>query len=414
VRAGVSGLNLAGFLVQPHSPAMGLGLLTVPPSDLGIGRRRGFQLGLPLVLERTGRALPCSLLALHRGSVNPPFVHGRNIAPVGSMSNQSSGNQTRPRRPLASSVRLLAAAPDLGDYLTAEERQQADRIALPTARLSGRLELVELLADTKTFAALVIDGMVLRQLRIGEQPTLRVFGPGEIVATGAAPSSMLLAESDCRAVDPTHLAMLGTEFLAAAHRWPRLIAGLQARMSDGQERLAMQLAICQLPRVQDRILAMLWLLAESWGRVTSTGTRLSLSLTHEALGALVGARRPTVTLALRDLTERGALVHQDRSWLLLEPPSTPTASDAQIDAPAILASADSPWSIEQEHPASHDRENHETLLETVVRLREDHRRNAEHHETILREMVRAREHNADIRRRIGMHTRASTLPKRPT
>jgi hypothetical protein len=92
----------------------------------------------------------------------------------------------------------------------------------------------------------------------------------------------------------------------------------------------------------------------------------------------------------------------------------PPASDAQIDAPAILAASDSPWSTEQEDPAAHDRENHETLLETVVRLREDHRRNAEHHQTILREMVRIREHNADIRRRIGMHTRASTLPKRPT
>ena len=84
---------------------------------------------------------------------------------------------------------------------------EKDRIAVPTVRLSGRLELAELLADTKTFATLVIDGMVLRQLRIGEQPTLRVFGPGEIVATGAAPSSMLLAESDCRVVDPSGLAV---------------------------------------------------------------------------------------------------------------------------------------------------------------------------------------------------------------
>jgi CRP/FNR family transcriptional regulator, cyclic AMP receptor protein len=316
------------------------------------------------------------------------------------MNNQSGGNQTRRTGPSASSVRLLEAAPDLADFLTPEEREEARRIALPVLRLAGPVTISEMLANANAFAALVIDGMLLRQLRIGEQPTLRLFGPGELVATGAAPTSALLIESDCRAVDPTHLAFLGIEFLAGAHRWPRLIAGLQARMADGQERLATQLAICQLPRVQDRLLAMLWLLAESWGRVTASGTTLSLSLTHEALGALVGARRPTVTLALRELTERGALVHQDRSWLLLEPPPPPAGGPAAIDVPEIITDTGSEWSADDAPVAWPDPQTHEMLRETLIRLREDHRRNAEQHTTMLRKMMLAREHNADIRRRI--------------
>lgn len=315
------------------------------------------------------------------------------------MSNQSSGNQTWRGRPSASTIRLLAAAPDLGDFLSPEERQAAEQIALPAVRLAGPFEISELLGSEKAFAAIVLDGMLLRQLRIGEQPTLRIFGPGELLATGTAPISMLLLQSECRAVDPTHVALLGIEFLAGAHRWPRLIAGLQGRMADGQERLATQLAICQLPRVQDRILAMLWLLAESWGRVTSAGTTLSLSLTHEALGALVGARRPTVTLALRELSDRGALVHQDRSWLLLEPPPAPPAAASDVEAPQILRDSASPWTVE-EPPPGIDLETHEMLRETLARLREDHRRNAEQHRAILREMISNREHNADIRRRI--------------
>jgi hypothetical protein len=315
------------------------------------------------------------------------------------MSNQTSGKQTRQRREPASTIRLLVAAPDLADFLTPAERQEASRIALPLARLAGPVEISTLLKDANAFAAMVVDGMLLRQLRIGEQPTLRLFGPGELVPTGLAPTSTLLAQSDCRAVAPSHVAMLGIEFLAGAHRWPRLIAGLHARMADGQERLATQLAICQLPRVQDRILAMLWLLAESWGRVTSVGTALSLSLTHETLGALIGARRPTVTLALRELTERGALVHQDQSWLLLEPPTRPPLSETELDPPQILGETASPWSEETKTQQSHH-DSRAMLRETLARLRQEHRRNTEQHRAIVAEMLELGDHNAEIRRRI--------------
>jgi CRP/FNR family cyclic AMP-dependent transcriptional regulator len=323
------------------------------------------------------------------------------------MSNISNGNPARRTRSSAETIRLLSAAPDFADFLTAEEQKEAERIVLPVLRLSGPVQLSGLLEEANAFGALVVDGMLLRQLRIGEQPSLRIFGPGELVATGATPTSMLVAQSECRAVEFTHLAMLGIEFLAGAHRWPRLIAGLHARIADGIERLAVQMSICQQPRVQDRILAMLWLLAESWGRVTSAGTMLSLALTHETLGALVGARRPTVTLALRELTERGALVHQDRGWLLLEPPPAPPETDKPIDAPEIIGYEASPWRDKSE-ARSPNTDARSLLRETLATLREEHRRNFEHHQAILRETVLAREHNTAIRRRI--HDQLATPP----
>jgi len=58
-------------------------------------------------------------------------------------------------------------------------------------------------------------------------------------------------------------------------------------------------------------MALMWLLAESWGRVTPAGIRLPLSLSHEVLGGLIGSRRPTVTLALTKLAEQGSLTRQD-------------------------------------------------------------------------------------------------------
>ena len=385
--------------MQASGAAMRRGLLTVHPSHIGIGGRLGLELGDPLVLESPRGTITRPLLALERRFVHGPVTHGRNIARRALTSNISIEIQARREESSPASVRLLAAAPDLADFLTAEERTEADRIALPNVTLSGPVELPDLLGKANAFAALVVDGMLLRELRIGEQPSLRIFGPGELVATGMVPSSMLLARSEFRAVEPTHLAMLGIEFLAGAHRWPRLVAGLQARMADGAERLAVQMAICQQPRVQDRILAMLWLLAESWGRVTSAGTMLPLGLTHETLGALVGARRPTVTLALRELTERGALVHQGRGWLLLEAPPAPEETGKRIDAPEIIGDEASPWADQPEIQSS-DTDTRMMLRETLATLREEHRRNFAHHQAILREMLLAREYNTDIRRRI--------------
>jgi CRP-like cAMP-binding protein len=61
--------------------------------------------------------------------------------------------------------------------------------------------------------------------------------------------------------------------------------------------------------------------------VSAEGIVLSLPLTQEQLGRLVGARRPTVSLALRSLRERGVVRRgQADEWILsLEPPVPPVA-----------------------------------------------------------------------------------------
>ena len=64
-------------------------------------------------------------------------------------------------------------------------------------------------------------------------------------------------------------------------------------------------------------LALFWQLADRWGTVTAFGVAVSLQLTHEVLGRLVGAQRPTVTLALSELAEAGLVVRVPKAgWLL--------------------------------------------------------------------------------------------------
>src|SRR3954452_7744478 len=71
--------------------------------------------------------------------------------------------------------------------------------------------------------------------------------------------------------------------------------------------LSFRLAMKEIMRVEGRILILLWAMSERWGVVTPRGVHVKLRLTHEALGKLVGARRPSVTTAIGALTAAGEL-----------------------------------------------------------------------------------------------------------
>jgi hypothetical protein len=235
---------------------------------------------------------------------------------------------------------------------------------------------------------------------------MTLLGPGDLILVGSDPPSMLVGESLWRAVAKTRLAFLGREFLLGARRWPGLFAGLQLRSAQQTDRLATQLVVCQLPRVDQRVLALMWLLAESWGHVTPTGTTLPLSLTHDALGALVGARRPTVTLALRELTDRGAILRQDQGWLLVEPPPQAVDQVQAIRAPAMNEIQPSMWAVSGPVAADgHDDEDlatfYASVLDTVTQLRKQHERNQARYREYMTRMRRTRERCRDSRERLA-------------
>jgi hypothetical protein len=115
-------------------------------------------------------------------------------------------------------------------------------------------------------------------------------------------------------------------FAAEAARYPEVTAALFDRLGERSVRLATTQAISQLTRVDRRLKALFWHLAERWGRVTGDGVVVPLALTHRILGQLVGARRPTVSTALSELSDRGELVRRpDGAWLLRgDPPDAQT------------------------------------------------------------------------------------------
>jgi hypothetical protein len=133
--------------------------------------------------------------------------------------------------------------------------------------------------------------VVNRNAGIGDRVALRVLGPAAVVPAFESLSSPVFSTSQWSMAAAGRLAIVGEEFIKAAQRWPQLYMNLLAHIAEQTEQLDTQLALCQLSRVEDRLLAMLWPLTESWGRVTPAGTILPLHFTHETLGAMVGARR---------------------------------------------------------------------------------------------------------------------------
>jgi CRP/FNR family cyclic AMP-dependent transcriptional regulator len=222
-------------------------------------------------------------------------------------------------------VALLDVDPDLAAHVEPDQRARAQAIvSTPVVEVpAGPWDRSALAGQgERAFGAIVLQGLITRHLDVGGHPGLEFYGPSDLLGTWDLEAATLPAEESWTATVTTHLALLDDEFLAAVRRWPRLLTGLFQRTREQHDRLALQLVIAEQPRVDQRLLSLFWHLSERFGHVNSDGIILSLSLTHEALGRMIGARRPTVTLALKTLADRGAIVRRaDRSWLVRERPS---------------------------------------------------------------------------------------------
>jgi CRP-like cAMP-binding protein len=166
--------------------------------------------------------------------------------------------------------------------------------------------------------ALVVDGLLGRHVDMGDRVATQLLGPGDVVDLWPAPGDTLVPrEVRWSAYGPATIAVLDGRFATAAQRWPALSRTVHARLAAHGDRLAVHLAICQLPRVGDRVVALLAHLAERFGRIAPDGVVVGVRLTHRLLGELVGAQRPTVSLAVTSLLEEGRISRRSDGMLVV-------------------------------------------------------------------------------------------------
>jgi CRP-like cAMP-binding protein len=169
-----------------------------------------------------------------------------------------------------------------------------------------------------TIGYLVLGGLLARAITFAGRTTSELLGEGDLLRPWDqdAGGENLEMRWSWTVIEPARIAVLDRRFAAVVARWPSLVDALVCRALRRSRTLAFQLTVAQVKRVEDRLLLMLWQLADRWGRVGPEGVLVPVGLTHETLAMLVGARRPTVTTALGRLARAGRVERRGQGWLL--------------------------------------------------------------------------------------------------
>lgn len=230
---------------------------------------------------------------------------------------------------------LFAALPPSGQ-LDARARAIAPVIRLERGPWSA--DVTDISDQDSCLGLLVLDGLLLHSVVVVHEPRSEIVGPGDVLRPWQQLSEVASVPfaTYWQVVHTARLAVLDDRFLAFAARWPALISAIVQRTVRRSHWLSLQLAITDLRRVDVRLLLFFWHLADRWGRMGPDGVTVPLPVTHDVLAQLVCAQRPTVTSALKRLSDEGRIRRRsDKTWLLApEPPPVPARVREQLEAPA--------------------------------------------------------------------------------
>jgi CRP-like cAMP-binding protein len=165
----------------------------------------------------------------------------------------------------------------------------------------------------------VVAGALLRCVTAGHRTSAELLGPGDLLRPKQDLAAGPPFSTYWRVVEETELAVLDAGFthrsMGAMALQPALVASIARRT----ETVARQLVIKQFKAVDQRVVLLLQLLGERWGRVGSEGILLPAFVSHGVISLLLGARRPSVTAAVTRLTRQQALRRRpDGRWVLAQ------------------------------------------------------------------------------------------------
>ncbi len=216
-----------------------------------------------------------------------------------------------PRRPEPSALftYVLDSDDELADEFDVRARVAARQLA--TARV---LQLGVGNADLDSWfdiacsgpGLLILDGLMAFETRMGDRVATELLGAGDLLQAPSLLTDELL-ERTChwRALRPTRFALLDADFVDRVRPFPQITRALLSRACRRTAELDVLRAITSQPRLEVRLVLLLWHLSARWGRVEPASVRLCLPLTHRMLGQLVAAERPSVSHALKRLTQAG-------------------------------------------------------------------------------------------------------------
>lgn len=242
-----------------------------------------------------------------------------------SYSGWSRGaeGKARPRVDRSEAVWVLDEDPELGRGVPSATRADLwARAIAPLVRLAPGEWDVGTLAPTQDedLGVLVLDGLLARNVLLADRSFVELLGPEDLLRPrdDLTDQKLLPADVTYTVMRSTRLAVLDRHFARRIAPWLRAITPVLLERTVRRARwLTLRLAMLEVRRTEDRLLLLLWHLADRWGRIQPDGVCVSLSLTHEVLGRMVCAHRSSVTTALNRLVAKGALVRgADGCWVL--------------------------------------------------------------------------------------------------
>lgn len=178
-------------------------------------------------------------------------------------------------------VSVLDRDPDLAEDLSPEElaRAREHAIARVVRYPKGAWKVSPGDFDRAgSLGLLVIDGLLVRKVTVGERTCAELLGPGDVTQPWllAGPDSSVDTEINWQIPRAVRLAVLDRGFSARVARWPEVPAAVARRIMLRVHWLSFHLAVCHMRRVDDRVLLVLRHFADRWGRVMPEGVEIDL------------------------------------------------------------------------------------------------------------------------------------------
>lgn len=241
----------------------------------------------------------------------------RHPAAANTLSSMASGNAF---------VRVLEEDPELAVGLDPTSLQLATRHAIAAVELVPQGKWTPMRppeGGEGHLGLLVLDGLLMRDVTFARAACTELIGRGDLLRPWDWEREVVTVRPQVAwtALQPLRLAVLDRRITAIIGRWPELVSAVVARAVRHSFELATDQATSHLTRVDARLELLFWRLADRWGKVGRDGVVLELPLTHQVLGRLVGAQRPSVTTALSELSRRGVVERrEDGAWVLRSDP----------------------------------------------------------------------------------------------
>ncbi|MBV9749999.1 MAG: hypothetical protein JO157_14410, partial [Acetobacteraceae bacterium] len=174
---------------------------------------------------------------------------------------------------------------DLSDGLTGERMDEAirDCVAGTCICVPGPWTPPEEIGDMRFgLGLLILDGLLARRVGVAGRFGAELLGDGDLM-NPYHPHDMgtsLPRTGNWRVLRECRMAILDSEFVLRASRYPEVVSALVARALRRSRHIATNMAIVQQPRIDLRLHMLFWELADRWGIVRQDGVHIPLHLTH--------------------------------------------------------------------------------------------------------------------------------------